>query len=117
MAGKKLLREAPNSFCPAVWPQLSSGKCQSQPVMEADCRRDACSSSLLGGRAAWCLRTGLLMGSAGELCSICYTGTLQLLQGCLVCEVCGIQSQLRQSSWSTENEGCQAQGGLELLQQ
>ena len=37
--------------------------------------------------------------------------------GHLVCEVCGIQSQLRQSSWSTENEGCQAQGGLELLQQ
>ena len=38
------------------------------------------------------------MASAGELCSVCYAGTLQLLQGYLVCEICGMQSQVRQSS-------------------
>ena len=47
------------------------------------------------------------MASAGELCSVCYAGALQLQQGLLVCEVCGTQSQVR-VRLVTSNDHCRA---------
>mgnify|MGYP001810661746 CR=1 FL=1 len=40
-----------------------------------------------------------MAAEAGELCSQCWAGTLQLHEGMLVCDVCGSIHQVRGSSW------------------
>jgi hypothetical protein len=35
------------------------------------------------------------MGEAGDQCTVCFTGTLQLHEGMLVCDVCGSVFQVR----------------------
>lgn len=46
------------------------------------------------------------MGEVGDQCTVCFTGTLQLHEGMLVCDVCGSVFQVRLWGWAVP--GCRA---------